>query len=94
MAHAVTAPHSPTHRSTCNRCGAIVWVYGTQSGATVALDASPGEFIVDGRDHAYRSMGEQGYSQHACQGASGTKEARQADTLVAPSVQLDEFLWP
>jgi hypothetical protein len=64
-----------------------------QTGATVALDSSPGEFIIDGRDHAYRSMGEHGYSQHACQSQRGTGEAHTRDRRVDSSVRLDEFLW-
>lgn len=85
MSHVRTAPLSASHLSSCDTCGATVWVYAMQSGTTVALDHLAGEFIIDRRGHAYRSTGMAGYRLHPCQ-------PRHGDVL-ARSVRLDEFLW-
>lgn len=87
MADITTAPLSPTHRSICDRCGNLVWVYSMQSGETVALNFAPGEFIVDGRNHVYRTTGLAGYAQHACEAS------RRARLDLARTVRSDEFLW-
>lgn len=80
-----TAPLSFRRASTCQRCGATVWIYPMLSGTEVALDSAAGEFIIDGREHAWRLPGMSGYRLHSCETVSGS--------LLIGSVSEDEFLW-
>jgi hypothetical protein len=82
----LTRPLSDHHRSVCPQCGANVWVYPLPFGDQIALDNAPGEYLIDGRNKAYRSMLPAGYRAHSCD--------RQARAPLATEVTGDEFVWP
>jgi hypothetical protein len=70
-------------RSRCLDCGATIWLYGGPSGHDVALEMTPGSYVVEG-SKAHESPGAVGYRNHWEYCRSRTQPRQVTD---------DEFLW-
>lgn len=84
-AMALTRTLSDRARSICPKCGAPVWMYLSPLGGPIALDNAPGDYLIDGRNKAYRPTLPDGYRVHSC--------GRLARTPFSGEVTSSEFLW-